>query len=623
MGSALAARPADELLPGTTKGFLSVPDPQELKANWERTQLGQLMQDPQMQPFVQDLRRQVRDRLTRMYSRLSLTLEDLRGVAGGEVAVAVVRPDEENAERVVLVDVTGHEAQLAALLSRIDESLTERKASRTRPEFEGVTLTVYVLPPRDGTSKPREVVFFVHEDMLCGTDSLTLAQQILGRFSHDGGHDDTLRNQQAYRAVMDRCAEHAGELAPNVRWYVDPFGFIEALRSVAAPAKRKKGKDLVKILADQGFKAVQAIGGYANFHVDGRYEVLHRTVVYAPPNQEGAPGGEKYRLAARVLDFPNGGRLEPQKWIPREIAMYGSFNWEVQRAFDASETLVDAIIGEEGAFQEILKGIREDPVGPQIDLRGELVAHLGTRATLISDNVLPITPQSERWLFALETSSEDQLASTIDRTMQTDPNARRHELDGNVVWEIVEEDADLPELTIESPSFNPLLGGGGEEPKEEIEDHSLPSSAVCVAKGHLLIASHFEFLQKVLRAGGDERETLAPGADYQLVATDSDKLGPKEYSFRFFSRTDEAYRPAYELIRAGKMPEAESMLGRVLNRLFGEEDEDLLREQRIDGRQMPDFEMVRRYLGPGGLTVRSDADGWFAVGFMVSKEAAP
>jgi hypothetical protein len=71
------------------------------------------------------------------------------------------------------------------------------------------------------------------------------------------------------------------------------------------------------------------------------------------------------------------------------------------------------------------------------------------------------------------------------------------------------------------------------------------------------------------------------------------------------------------------MPEAESMLGRVLNRLFGEEDEDLLREQRIDGRQMPDFEMVRRYLGPGGLTVRSDADGWFAVGFMVSKEAAP
>ena len=73
---------------------------------------------------------------------------------------------------------------------------------------------------------------------------------------------------------------------------------------------------------------------------------------------------------------------------------------------------------------------------------------------------------------------------------------------------------------------------------------------------------------------------------------------------RSFSRTDEEYRPTYELIRQGKMPESESLLGKLLNRLLGPEDEDVLREQQIDGSQLPDFEAVRRYLGPAGLFLR-------------------
>ena len=41
--------------------------------------------------------------------------------------------------------------------------------------------------------------------------------------------------------------------------------------------------------------------------------------------------------------------------------------------------------------------------------------------------------------------------------------------------------------------------------------------------------------------------------------------------------------------------------------------------RRIDGRQLPDYEVVRRYLGPAGLQVTSEPVGWFFKGFTLAK----
>jgi hypothetical protein len=69
------------------------------------------------------------------------------------------------------------------------------------------------------------------------------------------------------------------------------------------------------------------------------------------------------------------------------------------------------------------------------------------------------------------------------------------------------------------------------------------------------------------------------------------------------------------------MPESETMLGRLLNRMLGPEEEGVLREQELDGSKMPDFQIVRRYLGPHGLYVRSHDEGWFVQGCLLTKEA--
>ena len=108
--------------------------------------------------------------------------------------------------------------------------------------------------------------------------------------------------------------------------------------------------------------------------------------------------------------------------------------------------------------------------------------------------------------------------------------------------------------------------------------------------------------------------------DFNQIKAMLDDLASGALCLRSFSRTDEEYRPTYELLRQGKMPESETLLGRILNELLTDDDEEL-RKQRFDGSKLPNFEIVRRYFGPAGVAITPENDGWFVVGAMVRKDA--
>src|SRR5262249_53729811 len=149
--------------------------------------------------------------------------------------------------------------------------------------------------------------------------------------------------------------------------------------------------------------------------------------------------------------------------------------------------------------------------------------------------------------------------------------------------------------------------------KDEDEDKgNLPNMAMCVAYGHLFVGTHADIVKKVLHQGGlgkdGEASSLAQSADYRLVASELTKLGGNEVCAKAFSRTDEDVRTTYELIRMGKMPQSETMLGKILN-IFLTEKEGETREQKIDGHNLPEFDVARRYFGPAGVFVTSEKDG--------------
>lgn len=611
MGRADEWRASETLLPAETKAWLSVPDLPELLESWNRTELSRLFSEGGMREFAEDLQRQILDKWSRTHQRLGLQLADFEGLATGELALAVVQTDA-GAALAALADVRGNEPSAAEALREVAQALLQKKAQRQEVQESGIALTVFDVPPKRRGDEPTRVVYFLHGGLLAAVDHLPLARQLAARIG--GAAAPSLADQPAFSAVLNRCRETAADLAPQVRWWVDPFGLASALRASERPP-REHNPDWLAILASQKFNAIQGVGGYVNFAY-GNYGILHRSVVYAPRPHE---------LAMRMLAFPNGHDFAPQAWIPRNVATYATFQWEMQQAFDYFGSLFDEIYGEPGTWEDTLREIAEDPTGPRINIRRDLIAHLGTRATIIRDYKLPITPQSERRLFAAEVRDPRALRASIDKMMESDPSAHRRQIAGYDVWEIKAEELDSGELEIDNPELNAALSGEQDAPDAGATDKmdgpmGIPNSAVAVAHGCLLVSSHVDLLEKVLMETADGQR-LSEDPDFLQVTGELEKLGLSAHCARAFARTDEQFRITYELFRSGKMPEADTLLGRLLNTLLGEGKEGELRKPKFDGSKLPDYSVVQRYLGPAGTCVSAEETGWLIVGFTLNRQS--
>jgi hypothetical protein len=314
---------------------------------------------------------------------------------------------------------------------------------------------------------------------------------------------------------------------------------------------------------------------------------------------------------------------------------------------------VDAVIGDKGAFDEIWLSLKTDVNGPQIDIRKDLLDHFGTRATLLSDVKLPVDLKSERLMALVEVNNAAAVAKTLEKAFIKDPQAKRRVFKGQVIWEITQDESlaeEDNELMIEGVGFvstetasptevsteAPTAGSAEveaqakgaaqkakdkekENEKEKDEEARLPNMAVTVYLDHLIISTHVDFIQDFIAHQGTGK-SLDQEADYQRVRPALVALGSKNDSFHFFSRTDESYRATYELLKQGKLPEAETMLARLLNALMGPSEEGVVRKQEIDGSKLPEFDLVKKYLGPGGLFAQSEADGWWLVGCLLKKQ---
>ena len=598
--TAHAVPPTDTLLPENTKGFVSAPDIDTLIDRWNETPLGKMLNDPAMKPFTEDLRQQIKQKWAAQHARLGVTMTDLQGLATGETSLAVVMPKEGRAILVILADVTGKEKETAATLDKVAANLKAQRAKATRQTQHGVVMSVFDTAPKHDRDHGFTTVHFIKDGLFVATDSLAMATELADRLSKP--HKHTLAGVEAYKAVMKRCQDADPTLQPHLRWFIEPVGLAEALRTWEAQP-RKRSTDYLRVAKNQGFGAVKGVGGYVNLAL-GRYGVLHRTCVYAP---------QPYELAMRMAAFPNGATFAPPAWVSRDVSTYASFNVDILNAFDRFDTLFDEIYGEPGVWKDTLESIEEDPNGPQINLRRDLVAHLGQRATVITDYELPITPTSQRRLLAVEAKDVKRLAAAIEKSMSGDDRVRKLEIDGHAVWEIIPEDESMPSLDIDDSADARNEDG----PADELgagRQVSLSNSAVTVANGQLMITSHVELLRKVL-AGVAKQDQLAGDADYQNIHQECLKIGAGTDCAQGFSRTDEQCRVMYELFKQGRMPEADTVLAHFINFLMGEEKEGVTRKPRLDGSKLPDFKIVQQYLGPAGSFSRSEDDGWFLVGF--------
>ncbi|MBX7167678.1 MAG: hypothetical protein K1X74_15210 [Pirellulales bacterium] len=614
-GTAAAAPPSQELLPKTTVGYLSVGNWETLSQKWSETQLAELINDPVMKPFVDDLQAQLEAKWTKSHTKLGVHWGDLKDLPRGEVALAMIYSGQGQPAVALLADVTGNVDAGRQFLDDLVKRLEEQGAKRSERKVGDHQIVVLDFPKQEGDDHERQSAYSLAGELFVAADNLAVVQGILGRL--DGGAKDTLSTVEAYQHVNQACASEAGEVAPHVRWFVEPFGFADGVRA-GRPERKQKSTDIIKVLKNQGFTAVRGAGGFVNLATQG-YEILHRTKVYAP---------KPYELAMRMAVLPNERELSPQKWVPLDVASYATLHVDIQNAFERFSTMFDELFGEgeKGVFEDVLESIKTDENGPMVDIRHDIVARLGSRVSIISDYRLPVTVSSQRRVIAVEIKEgeTDALAETIAKSMRPDPTAKERKFRDQTIWEIVPEEDVPPPVELELEIEGADLGAEEEmaEGENAEEDFALPNSAICVAHGHMFMGTHVDVIEKVLAKFEDDQRLLSETPDFQQVYSQMGAVHADGGCALVFSRTDEEMRANYELLKAGKMPESETGMGRILNALLAPDAEPNAppREAEIDASKLPDYQVVRRYLGPSGAFVKSVDDGWFIVGMLLRKE---
>jgi len=632
-GSAMAAglAPSEKVFPDTAVAWLSVTSPREFRARFDRSPYGRLLADPAMKAFVDGLKDQVSHNGKQRLAKLGLTLEDLAEVVGGELAAAAIKPAEGRLATVLLVDTTGCEDKARALVDTLGKRLVERKAEKVAVPNAPAELVVYQLPPeedeRQQTSpRDRRVAFALAPSALVvGDDAVHVGQAFAAL---QKGRADSLATLAAFKAVEERSAGAVPAAAAPLRWFVKPLPFAVAWQAANPPREKKKGPDYVAILGRQGFDAIQAAGGVLVFS-EGAHSLRHHSFIYAPPLAGRDPDSpERFDLAARMLRFPVAAEIKPPDWVPGDVGGWTALQWDVQTAFTAVESLVDDVVGDKGVYDDVIASLKEDPDGPQIDVAQDLVACLGKRITVISGHVEPLGIDSDRLVIAIECVDEQKVAATIAKVMNADGDMQKIELGGQAAWELIDRSHAIPSLEVETPggavthADEEDEGARRRQKRREKDEKLLPHSTVAVARGQLLIASHRDILERVLTAeGGSGR--LAVTDDYRILMEEVTKQAPGGLASRSFGREDVSIRPTYELLRQGSMPKAQSIFGQVLNGVLGDGKPGTVREQKIDGSKLPEFDAVRKYFGTVGTALEVYPDGWRLTGLSLPKPGQP
>lgn len=591
--SGFAAKPSDQVLPASTKFSWSIANQQEYEDRLATTQLGKLLLDPAMQPFLDDLPRQMREEASShplgvLWIDLGLKPEDTKGLSEGEVTWALVQEEASTPSRIFLADVSNRADQAEALLGKIADSMRNQNAKKAETAMAGTQVTSFDVPA-SGNSEARTLHHFMQDDLLVLADSESAIKTLLNNLQ--ASSTEVLGQQADYQAVMKTCRERGGEEQPDAVLYLVPVDLMDALNELA-PEPDERAEQNLAIARKHNFDAVSAVGSFVTVG-QGAYDFYARIAIHAP---------KPWKNGMQVCQFPNLPMSTPA-WVRDNYDAFSQVNVDFTQFSKHFGPLFDDVYGEgeEGLYDDLKNTLGEDPDGPQVDLDKEIYGKLSPQVTLLARTALPVTPESPQRLIAFSTSDETALASTVAKALEADPSAEAGQVAGHQAFFSYTEEE-------ESDGFDlDLLERDPDQP---------PSFITCVANGHLMFATDVEILEYAIAASSEG--SLTESDDYKRVAVQWDSVGDKLCA-RQFARLKDALRADYELLRQGKKPAAgKSFKGLLNNIAMGEPPE--VSEPDFDGSKLPAFDVVQHYFGTAGLAGFATEDGWCLDGFVLKKE---
>jgi hypothetical protein len=257
-----------------------------------------------------------------------------------------------------------------------------------------------------------------------------------------------------------------------------------------------------------------------------------------------------------LFQFP-AADLTPPDWVPANASMYLQVNWDVAGAYKSVETLVDSFQGA-GALKGIIDGMANNPDGPQLHVKKDVIDLLSGRIVMVSDPGTDSDLQTPRMLIGFGLEGGDEKMRAVMTKIGGTPGfpGETRDFRGTTIYE-------LP----------------------------TPASTFGMAtnRGHLVVATDVAMLEQMIRGDVD---SLKGSSDFQKIM----QHVPDRVSAITYQKPESQLRQVYDLLRSGAVP--------IPN---------------IDLSILPEFDAVRKYLPTAGAYYVPDKNGALGVSFSLKK----
>lgn len=618
-------KPALSLVPENAAGVVRIPNVPDFCEAWKSTTLAALLDDPAMGPFMDAQRGLAAQRSNTLGFNIGVKPREVLEIASGEALLAWL-PFEDTRRPYALAliaDIRGRRNLVENVAKKIDADFRAAGATLSETMFGGELIRVYTRKPVPGQIKIEQVAITFNDQRLIAADRDTLVVSLLETVA-GGRNQPKLPSAKDYAGITQRIADEPAAAAKNgqtqghLEWFARPLSMGRIVKD-AAKIDRGRQVDILNLLERQGFDAISAVGGRLTVgHPD--FDLLHKGFIWAPP----VPGQpDRFRLAARMLQAVNGPDQPTPNWVGDSIASFSQLNWKLSDSFWYAETLVNDAFGQD-IFRDLLNDIRDDKAGPQIDIAKNVVPNLGEHVMIMTDNILPADQRSERVLFAIETVDATALREAVRKAMEveTDATLIPSPVAGVDVYRVLRTDGPSD---FDQELFEDLGIEAGTDPDAQppllnewaITVIDSPGTKAGAKKpGYLIFSSHPELLLDTLPRFGQEPPFggFASQPDVKEVEAHLQALGASERAYVRIARTDLTFRIKYELIKAGKLRESDSVLASLFRRIFLSKDEE---HKNLGTDQLPPFNKVEQYFRPAGGFSRATESGWTLDGFLL------
>ena len=565
--------PTERRLGTDVVAYLSFGNIAELKAAWNKTQFGLLLQDKELAPFLKQFEGIWAKQVEEFKTELGLDLMDLLEIPQGEFAVAALFTPGKALGGAAFLDFGEKKETIDKLLEKMNKAIADDGgAKRSEEDIDGTPVVVYTLPGADedeDADKPKKakaanvVAYFIKDTILVVASRTDILKAVLTRW--DGQHERVFADKQAYKYIKERCRGENQEAAPHLTYYVDPIGITKGVMALGGVDATQSAM-VLGMLPSLGLDKLKGFGGTLDMGTDD-FDMVSRALLYLEPPPSGV---------LNAFQFPVK-NLTPPKWVSANVSTYAAVNWDIVGAYTTVETLYDTFAGQ-GALAKMVDDLAEDEGGPKIHIKKDIVDQV-TGSVVVVGSVpeqADLLTGGERYLFGIELKDEAAIRKLLEKLADLDgfPGKVR-EFEGEKIFEmpVGEEDDETP------IPFKP---------------------AMAITKKHLMFATHVQELEAMMRADAD-RESLADSAAYKIVA----KKFPEQTSSLSFQRSDAQLKMIYEALKSGALTEAI------------ETD-----EFKLDTSTLPEFEVLKKYFQPSGGFMQPDERGWFMMGFSLKAKPA-